>query len=741
MWKATQPILKTGLWILMILVLITAQFSSAGASKAAALQRQGSQDYNDPPPKGEAGEPGTPMQESLKKAIDERIALGQPAPSSVSFESEVTTGAGVVGFRSMAGASTKTVVTITSSTELHFDNPQQAGYEKWPDLTVEGDVPEGATGSIQPGNYNQLVRDELEALRPGFWDEYEFGYEPRTYRFQETITRSYSAEDLQLIQQLASAAGDSTAVEDILLGFTYTGPNLDYTVDYCVEILPDVCAASFLAGFKFDYGLGLRLPMQASLTSPDLMPEGSNFSPTSSLIGQDWDAAAYTAAGLAAEDGNEFVMRLTFICGIFLEIAGQSVIDLGVNVDEDESASFATPFGPGEYFPLPGLDVPLWSKSAAGLASVELGFSMTPKLGSDRVTADWTATGDYVDAGQLTYTAASLPVSFGPLNTIDGPAQTDVKIDGFRYYFTQFLLEMSAYIKLDVIGIWDGTFSIPITDFDLSALTGDLYLGVHEGTTGSISKTTYIENVPPTAQIDRTGTISLGGVQTFMSHVGSLLTVTGYATDPGKDDLTLEWDWDDGPPSPDASSLYPVPYSVTESRSHSFASGCLYHVRFAATDDDGGSAYDEVPVLITAVGSQVRREGYWQAQYSGNGASKLGSTALNCYLAIAGHLSSVFSEVQDASSPGTAYDVLFMQNHLGDPIDQFDRELLVVWLNLASGALDYDDMLDMNGDGVGDAHLHDVVLAAEQVRLDPDATAKQIRNETQLLHLIYSRVK
>jgi hypothetical protein len=246
--------------------------------------------------------------------------------------------------------------------------------------------------------------------------------------------------------------------------------------------------------------------------------------------------------------------------------------------------------------------------------------------------------------------------------------------------------------------------------------------------------------VAPTAVIDRTGTVMIGGTPTFVADVGTPLTFTGYTSDPGMDDLTLAWDWGDGPPSPDISTLYPVPYSVTEYQTHTFTSGCLYQVTFSATDDDGGYGQDQVPVLITASDGRVRYVGYWQHQYKGNGRIDFDTTGLNCYLAVAAEMSSVFSEVEDASTIRAAYEVLFLKNHHGSVIDRFDRELLVVWLNLANGAIAYDDMVDTGRDGVGDTLLYDVVMAAEQVRLNPASTRAQIMRQTQLLHLIYSWV-
>ena len=94
---------------------------------------------------------------------------------------------------------------------------------------------------------------------------------------------------------------------------------------------------------------------------------------------------------------------------------------------------------------------------------------------------------------------------------------------------------------------------------------------------------------------------------------------------------------------------------------------------------------------------------------------------LRCYLQIVGYVSKVFDEKRDASTIQKAHDVLFLGQNGGSVQEQFDRELLTVWLNFANGALKYAD-------------LRAAVAAAERVRLNPSATDKEIRNQTRILH-------
>jgi hypothetical protein len=55
----------------------------------------------------------------------------------------------------------------------------------------------------------------------------------------------------------------------------------------------------------------------------------------------------------------------------------------------------------------------------------------------------------------------------------------------------------------------------------------------------------------------------------------------------------------------------------------------------------------------------------------------------------------------------------------GDASELFDRALLTAWLNLAAGALDPAALVDLDGDGVGDTAVFDLLATAEQARLDP----------------------
>jgi hypothetical protein len=677
----------------------------------------------------------TPFQRSVMAKIEERQALGLPVPADVSFECTSTDPSALQGGRGPTIVPGEEIV-ITATTVLHFEHPSEAGNEKWPAIVVEGEVPPDAEGHIEAGDYSEVVRDKVEEEVPDAWTLYEWGYEPRTYTFTETYTISYP--ELNLSGSAFKNAALSTKVNEILMGFSIPGPDLDYSISWDFEVL-GVTVIDFWAGFELDWGLGVRLPMEESCTATEPMDEGSTYWPTNTVDGMDWSASDFATAGVPAENGNEFVMRFTFKFGVFLwvPIAG-NVIDLGVDIDIDHSQSFPTPFGPGSWFPIPPLDIPLWGLDV-GVAYGEIGFELTPYLGSTKLTSDWTAVGDASGSGSMMFTDPVVPVTIGPVQAIDGPGTAEINMEDWQYYFNEFILDLGLYFYLDVFGVWDGTFTVPIVDFDLSAITGHLWIGTHSGTPDQLTAAFTIQNVAPTAVIDRTGTYMVDGVQTFVAVVGDVLTFTGEADDPGYDDLDLMWDYDDGTPSPDVSTHYTVPYHVTETQTHTITDACVYMVTFSAIDDDGAIGMDQVPVVVTGTGNRVRSEGYWQHQLGGQGKVNFSPAELQCALDIASHMSAVFSEVRDASTPEAGYDVMHLGHNDGSMIEQLDRELLAVWLNFAVGACPYLGLVDTDFDDVDDTPFADALVTAEAVRLNPASTDAELEMQVEILHRINHR--
>jgi len=429
----------------------------------------------------------TPFQHQLEKAINQRKAAGLPVPSSVKFEYQATSDDAM---QQIAGAAKTSIdpVKVVSKTVISFAGPEQAGYDEWPPLIVKDNLPLEAYGTVKEGDYSDAYRKFMEEKIPGFWEKYEFGHEPRTHTIVETIEITYPEKKLLAPNSIIST--DLTSTEDILMGFTYTGPHLNYAIEdgwgfeICVpftDICDDIEIYYFKAGFELDWGLGLRLPGQANLIGPDQMILGSSYSLSSVYTPLDWSPTNYSNVGVAPEDGNEFVLRMNFFVGVEGHLLGADLCPwCHVTLEKDFSTSFTTPFGSGAFFPIPPVDIPIYEFDLA-IFYFGAGLEVDPNLGSDKITANWKANGDASGNGTINYSGPGTPVSFGSINACNlGPDNlAQIQVDGFHYWFNQFLIEISAALNFQLFGygVWNPTYSI--ISLDLSSLSDDMYLGSH----------------------------------------------------------------------------------------------------------------------------------------------------------------------------------------------------------------------------------------------------------------------
>jgi M6 family metalloprotease-like protein len=253
-----------------------------------------------------------------------------------------------------------------------------------------------------------------------------------------------------------------------------------------------------------------------------------------------------------------------------------------------------------------------------------------------------------------------------------------------------------------------------------------------------------ITNVDPTAVIDLAGTVLVNGVPTFVAHEGQVVPFSADSFDPGSDDRTTTWDWDDGAPAPDTTKVSlndptfdpdpdpsPTinPRTVTDDEPHAFADACFYTVTFAAHDDDGGSATDQVAVVIAGNESRERNAGYWQTQYRPR-PTALPEARRLCYLEIVRFMSTVFSEQRAVDTVAQAFAVLSLADNGGSELEKLDRELLVAWLNFANGAYDLTETVRVGN--VTDTFAN-VVATAESVRLNPASTSKALLDQRNIL--------
>lgn len=269
------------------------------------------------------------------------------------------------------------------------------------------------------------------------------------------------------------------------------------------------------------------------------------------------------------------------------------------------------------------------------------------------------------------------------------------------------------------------------------------------GGLGSAIAALTVRNVAPTAVIDKSGTILVNGVPVLLTNAGGTVGVSARSTDPGSDDLTLTWDWDDGPPAPDVSTVYlhsppnpdlfPSPdgtaRDVTDAKSHLFGEACAYEIRFGAGDDDGGSASDTVTLLVLGNHELTKSSGYWKTEMADIRTREHTEAELSCLLDIVAVVSSVFNEKRDASTLQKAAELL-SKGGSSSAIDALDMQLLAAWLNFADGRVALNDMVDVDGKKGVDLTFGELITQVEQVRNDPASTKAQlIEQKTRLERL------
>jgi hypothetical protein len=276
--------------------------------------------------------------------------------------------------------------------------------------------------------------------------------------------------------------------------------------------------------------------------------------------------------------------------------------------------------------------------------------------------------------------------------------------------------------------------------------------GADDDVTTCRTSMAIVTNVVPTAAIDTSGTTVVNGVPYLLAEAGVPVAFSGRSTDPGSDDLSLSWDWDDGAPAPDVTTVSLVnppaadgtpspsvqPRDVTDLQTHVFGGACRYDVGFGSVDDDGGAASDDLTVLVVGRADRVRSAGYWQQIYRGR-KSEFTAADLLCRLDIVGALSAVFSEVRPASTVPQAYEVLNPAGNGGVPSEALDRQLLAAWLNFSNGGVGWAELLDTDGDGLLDSSFADLVQTAEAVRLDPASTPLELLEQKDRLERLNTR--
>jgi len=140
------------------------------------------------------------------------------------------------------------------------------------------------------------------------------------------------------------------------------------------------------------------------------------------------------------------------------------------------------------------------------------------------------------------------------------------------------------------------------------------------------------------------------------------------------------------------------------------------------TDDDGGSDTNSAGVIVTGNATQTEGSGWWKHQYSGFGVPHISEATALGYLEIVNAVSSVFSETTPTATMAQVHEVLSPTE--GDRRARARAELMVAWLQFASGAVAYDATVLLD---TGPTDFLALMFAAEAVINDSASTDAQLQ--------------
>lgn len=251
-----------------------------------------------------------------------------------------------------------------------------------------------------------------------------------------------------------------------------------------------------------------------------------------------------------------------------------------------------------------------------------------------------------------------------------------------------------------------------------------------DGGQGSDEVSVAVGNLDPTVTLDTGGSVSFPGGEYLVVGAGENLPGSAQGSDPGSDDLTFTWNVGDvntyfndgvGPdpfPSPDGT----FPFEASDAIGAVYAEPGVGSLMVTLTDDDGGSDVADAGVIVTGNADDTEGAGWWKHQYSGKGKPHLDQATTAAYLDIVNAVSSVFSESTTASTAEDVHSILSPNG--SDRRARATAELMVAWLQFASGAVAWDATVPLGG-GESVPFLS-LMLTAETTILDGTATNAEL---------------
>lgn len=451
-----------------------------------------------------------------------------------------------------------------------------------------------------------------------------------------------------------------------------------------------------------DFSLPPECLPAADANGPYVTPEGTNVSldGSGSTAGSDPSAGAIVSYDWDLDDDGQFD-DASGPAVDFTAVGQDGVFDIGLQVTD------------------------AWGNTSTDSSTVTV-TNVLPTVSIDPITAidefgTTTVSGTITDPGWLDVLTATIDFDDGA-----GPQNLSGVLENVRP-------DATFTFSVDHQYGDDGTFEVEVTGFD------------DDGSSSSTADAN-VANVDPLVTIDTSGEQVYDGVSAFIVEAGEDLTVPADVADPGSDDLTTTWDWDDGTNSVIASLVNPPvddplksptvqPRDLNLDATHAYGDACLYELDVTAVDDDGGSGSDAATVVITGNADTSRGSGYWYANLRPKKPNDFSTAELECYLAIAGFFSLVFP---DGLTRTDGREILNSPAKSPEEII-FDEEALAAWLNFANGAVKLDTMVDSTGDGIPDSTFGDAMFVAESVRVDPTATSNEIKAQKDIVERIVLR--
>jgi hypothetical protein len=253
-----------------------------------------------------------------------------------------------------------------------------------------------------------------------------------------------------------------------------------------------------------------------------------------------------------------------------------------------------------------------------------------------------------------------------------------------------------------------------------------------DGGEGQAETTLLVSNLDPTAAVNEREAIDVAGEAVFLGRVGEAQSHRAEAEDAGSDDLTFAWSTGrtetyfnngeslDPPQSP--GGIYP--FSAEDEVSVAYDQPGLYALSLLVSDDDGGSVSLSYGKLVTGAEVCTRSQGFWKHQFAAKGNQHVDDATLAAYLEVINWASRLFPEQLNLGSLDAAKAVIDPKGP--DMRPKAQAQLLSAWLNFASGAVGWDELVDTDRDGAPDMSFHAVMEQAEAILLNPDASHEEL---------------